>query len=280
MDLTILGSGGPLVTPRPGCGCRVCDHARLRGGDSRRLGPAIYVHDARLLIDAPGSAIGLLTRAGIEQVDHLFLSHWHPDHSEGFRFVEQLNYDLESGRARRCTDVWMNETTANRLAAEWRHFERRGYCQLHVVQPGETLDLGAVSATWFNYAEAGMLSGFLLTDARARVLVVVDETSGLHRRIEMEPSMQGCDLLIAECGWFERDPDGKQILSETNPHRDREAGFERDTLPLLLAARASRTVLTHLMDIHGHTPHELDKLAKRLPIPGVQFARDGLTLAV
>lgn len=280
MNLTVLGSGGPLTTPRPSCRCRVCEHARQTGGDSWRSGPAIFVHDARLLIDAPGDALQLLTRAHIDQVDHLFISHWHPDHTEGFRFVEQLNYDLKSGLARRCTDVWMNDETAKRLGADWRHFEQRGYCRLHVVQPNESVDLGAVRATWFNYADDGMLSGFLLTCGSVRVLLTVDETSGLHRRIAAEPTMQGCDLLIAECGWFESDPTGRKIMSQSSPHRDREASFERDTLRLLLAARAKRTVLIHLMDLHGHTPVELDILAARLSVPGVQFARDGLTLAV
>jgi len=278
MKITILGSGGPLETPRPGCHCRVCSHAIKAAGRSWRKGPAIFVHDAALMIDAPEGAPGLLLRAGIEEVRHLFISHWHPDHSAGFRVVEQLIYDLYAGAAKRCTDVWMNETTAARLAAEWRHFGRRGYCRLHVVSDGATIDLGGITATWFNYAEDGFLSGFLLTDGRSRVLLAVDETTGLHERIAADPQLQGADLLVAECGWLERSPDGQPIMSPANPHRTRETSFERDTLPLIAAARARRTALTHLMDLHGHTPDELDALAASLPVSGVEFAYDGLSL--
>ena len=46
----------------------------------------------------------------------------------------------------------------DRLAGGWRFFEKMGYCRLNVVDPGTRLDLGSISATWFNYAPAGFLS--------------------------------------------------------------------------------------------------------------------------
>src|SRR5215470_13268168 len=133
MRLTILGSGGPLTTPRPGCSCRVCAEARRAGGRSWRGGPGIFVHDARILIDATEDVVPLLNRAGVERVDHLFLTHWHPDHTGGFRVVEQLSYDLERARAGKRIEVWLNRATSNRLAADWRFFESVGYCRLNVV---------------------------------------------------------------------------------------------------------------------------------------------------
>ena len=33
----------------------------------------------------------LLARAGIGRVDHLFVTHWHPDHCAGLRVVETLS---------------------------------------------------------------------------------------------------------------------------------------------------------------------------------------------
>lgn len=280
MQLSILGSGGPLPIPRPGCRCRVCLEARREGGRGWRNGLCIFVHDANLLVDATEVVTALLTRADIERVDHLFITHWHPDHTAGFRVVEQVNFDIATGGARASTQVWMNAATADRLAADWRYFESSGYCRLHVVEDGTRLDLGAVSATWFNYEADGFVSGFVLTDGNARALLTLDETKGLAARIAAEPAFQACDLLIAESEWFEHDPDGRLLVSVASPMRQREAGFERDTVPLIAAARARRTVLTHLMDLHGRTPAELDALAATLPVANVQFAYDGLTLRV
>jgi phosphoribosyl 1,2-cyclic phosphate phosphodiesterase len=278
MRLTILGSGGPLTTPRPGCACRVCTAARREGGRSWRGGPGIFVHDAHLLIDATEDVVPLLNRAGVERVDHLFLTHWHPDHTAGFRVVEQLSFDLARGGARRRIEVWMNQVTANRLAAGWRFFESVGYCRLNLVAPGTRLDLGGISATWFAYAPEGFLSGFVLEDSRARALLTLDETKDLAPRVAADASLQGSDVLIAECGWLERDADGRILIPKDSPLRVTEAGFERDTLPLLTAANAKRNVLTHVMDLHGRTPAELDALAATLAPHAVQFAYDGLTL--
>lgn len=280
MRISILGSGGPLSTPRPGCHCRVCVAARRDGGRSWRGGPCVFVHDANLLIDATEDVVPLLNRAGIERVDHLFLTHWHPDHTAGFRVVEQLSFDLARIGQRRSTRVWMNAATAARLAAGWRFFESVGYCELNVVEPGTRLDLGPIAATWFNYAPEDFLSGFVLAGAGARVLLTLDETKDLAGRIAADPSLQGCDLLVAECGWFDRDPEGGVLIPPKSRLREQEAGFERDTLPLLAAARAKRSVLTHLMDLHGRTPAELAALAATLAPLDVQFAYDGLTLEV
>ncbi|HLG50755.1 MAG TPA: MBL fold metallo-hydrolase [Chloroflexota bacterium] len=278
MRLTILGSGGPLTTPRPGCPCRVCTAARRHGGRGRRGGPGIFVHDANLLIDATEDIVPLLNRAGVERIDHLFLTHWHPDHTAGFRFVEQVNFDVLRGAAGRRTMVWMNAATARRLADSWRFFEAVGYCRLNVVEPGTRVDLGSITATWFNYAPEGFLSGFVLDDGRARALLALDETKDLAGQVAADPLLQGHDLLVAECGWFERDPEGHILVRENSRLRAEEAGFERDTLPLIRAARARRTVLTHLMDLHGRTPEEFDALAARLAPLDVQFAYDGMVV--
>jgi phosphoribosyl 1,2-cyclic phosphate phosphodiesterase len=238
----------------------------------------MYVHDARLLIDATEDVIPLLNRAGVEQVDHLFLTHWHPDHTGGFRAVEQLSYDLERVGPGHRIEVWLNQATASRLAGGWRFFESVGYCRLNVVAPGTRLDLGGISATWFAYAPGDFLSGFVLEDSRCRALLTLDETKDLAPQIAANPSLQGCDLLISECGLFERDPHGRTLVPEDWPLWKTEASYERDTLPLLAAANARRNVLTHLMDLQGRTPAELDALAASLAPREVQFAYDGLTL--
>jgi phosphoribosyl 1,2-cyclic phosphate phosphodiesterase len=278
MHVTILGSGGPLTTPRPGCACRVCRHAWQAGGRSWRNGPGLYVHDARLLIDATEDVVHSLNRARVEQVDHLFLTHWHPDHTAGFRVVEQLNFGLGTVRARRRTEVWLNQATLDRLGAGWRFFESVGYCRLNVVTPGTRLDLGGISAEWFAYAPDGFLSGFVLDDGTSRVLLTLDETKALAPQVATDLALQGCDLLISECGMFEQDPDGQVLVPARSRFWDTEASFERDTVPLLAAARAKRNVLTHLMDLQGRTPAELDALAASLAPHQVEFAYDGMEL--
>jgi phosphoribosyl 1,2-cyclic phosphate phosphodiesterase len=49
----ILGSGGAVTIPRPGCGCRVCVEAREKGVPYARTGPSVFVHGPDVLIDTP-----------------------------------------------------------------------------------------------------------------------------------------------------------------------------------------------------------------------------------
>jgi phosphoribosyl 1,2-cyclic phosphate phosphodiesterase len=273
MRVTLLGSGGALVAPRPTCRCRVCADARANP-EHRRGGPCLYVHDGAILVDAPEDVLPMLGRAGVEQVDHLLLSHWHPDHTAGFRVVEQLSWDLATGGARHTIQVWLNQTTLDKRGDDWAYFQRRGYCQLNVVPDGASWRLGGLVARALAYAEGGYLTGFELADGASRVLLLLDETKGLA------PSLPawacGVDLLVLECGFFERDADGRELVPTHWRMRQTEASFAADTLPLVEAAGARQTVLVHLNGcLVGRTPPELAALS--LP-RGARFAHDGLVL--
>jgi phosphoribosyl 1,2-cyclic phosphate phosphodiesterase len=45
----ILGSGGALTTPKPGCSCRVCVEAREKGIPYSRSGPSVFAHDTMVI---------------------------------------------------------------------------------------------------------------------------------------------------------------------------------------------------------------------------------------
>ena len=231
------------------------------------------------MVDAPEEAALLLERAGISDVGHLFLSHWHPDHTAGFRALELLNLALGSFRARACTQVWMNAETEARRAADWRWFESRGYCRLNVVPDGATIELGGLRATWFEYEQ--ICSGFLLDDGATRVLLLVDETMAAQAgQLAALPGVLRPDLLVLQCGWFERDPEGTVVIPPGHRLRELEASFERDTLPIVRAVGARRTLLVHLGELQQYLPAELDAVAAGYPELGLTFAYDGLELAV
>ena len=284
MRLTVLGSGGALVTPRPGCECRVCVSARARP-EERRAGPSVYVHDARLLVDAPEDVVVSLNRQGIDRVDHLFITHWHPDHCAGLRVLETLTWDLATDGGQAPIDVWLNATTEARLQNDLRYFASKNYCRVHVVQSGAIDRLGPLEAGWFGYAADDFLTGVVLSDGRSRTLVAMDETRDLARHVERMDRREslgglsgamGCDLVVVECGWLTQDAVGAPLGSETSSFRRTEAGFERDTLPLIRALDAKRTILVHINgDLMGHTPPELDTLAAQHAALGFTFARDG-----
>ncbi len=41
-----------------------------------------------------------LNREKIEKVEHVILTHWHPDHTHGLRILENMNRDFENKQPR------------------------------------------------------------------------------------------------------------------------------------------------------------------------------------
>ena len=132
--MTILGSGGFRAVPRPGCACVVCEEAREKG--FQRLGPSLFIHDENILFDTPENIIVELQKAGIGRVDHIFYTHWHPDHTFGARLVEQMNTtwseDLSCGWA--TTNPYQRALAAAGVVLsldELKFFEASDYFAIH-----------------------------------------------------------------------------------------------------------------------------------------------------
>ena len=96
MRVEILGSGGAVTIPRPGCSCRVCVEAREKGVPYSRSGPSVFVHGPDVLIDTPEESKLQLNRSQVGPIAAGLYSHWHPDHTAGRRVWESRNFDFRS----------------------------------------------------------------------------------------------------------------------------------------------------------------------------------------
>src|SRR3989344_3593707 len=89
MKITILGSGGFTPTPYPNCKCEQCKIA-LADKTKIRTGHSIYIHDLDLLLDTPRESLQHIKYLGFFP-KNICYSHWHPDHTEGWRVLEYFN---------------------------------------------------------------------------------------------------------------------------------------------------------------------------------------------
>lgn len=283
MKVEILGSGGALTTPRPLCRCRVCAEARERGVPYSRTGPSVFVHGPDALFDTPEEIKEQLNRSRIGEIAAVFYSHWHPDHVMGRRVFETLHADFRRwppaprGRSR----VFLPQQVAadfRRFLGSWDHLafmEERGWVELVEVPDGSAVTLGGVSVQPFRLAEEYVYA-FLLEGEGRRILLAPDEINGWNPPVEV----RGVDLAIVPMGICEFDPfTGERQIAAEHPILKLEATFH-ETLAIVGALDAGRTVLTHVEEIDALSHDDLLRLAERLRGEGteVTFAYDTLVI--
>jgi phosphoribosyl 1,2-cyclic phosphate phosphodiesterase len=281
LRIEILGSGGAVTIPRPGCDCRVCREARAKGTPYARTGPSVFVHGAEILIDTPEESKHQLNRAGITRVGAALYSHWHPDHTAGRRVWEALNFDFRSFPPQTRVGpipvfvperVWADFERHHGLAEQFRFLEKQGTVEVRVVGEHASFDVGGVRVTVLPLAEENA-HAFLLEAGEKRVLVAMDETHYWE-----PPDLGPLDLAVLPVGVFELHPfTGERMIPEefcTPPVRKARYGMQ---LELARALAPRRAVLSHVEEMDRVSHDELVRLGAA---DGWEPAYDGLLLEV
>ncbi len=282
MKLTVLGSGGCMVIPKPLCRCRVCREARERGIPYARGGPAAYLHDANLLIDAPAEIAAQLNRERIRRLDYLMLTHLDPDHAEGLRVVEQITLDFRTWHAYPEKQITLLlpaalEAPLKRVATQYGpaldHYIKGGFLRREIFE--DKAQVGGVSITAVPVAGGGLPVFVYVYEKAGKKLVYAP--CDIKPFPEGRPEVQNADLLVIQPGIFEtglrhgfRYPPG---------HVSRKALYTfEETLALARRIGAGLTVFTHLEEYWHRSYDDYKRLERRHA--GVRFACDGMKLAV
>jgi phosphoribosyl 1,2-cyclic phosphate phosphodiesterase len=277
LRVEILGSGGAVTIPRPGCSCRVCVEARAKGVPYARTGPSLFVHGPDVLIDTPEESKQQLNRSQVTRIAAGLYSHWHPDHTAGRRVWEARNFDFRSWPPRFETTpvyvperVWADFETHYGLADQFRFLERQGTVKVELLPDGAAFELDGARITAVPLG-AENAHAFLFEGNGARVLVAMDET---HR---WEPRDLGAlDLAVLPLGVFEHHPyTGERLIPEEFCKPPVRKTRYETTLELLRRLAPRRAVLLHVEEMDRLTHDELVRLGAA---DGWEPAFDGLVV--
>jgi phosphoribosyl 1,2-cyclic phosphate phosphodiesterase len=282
MRVEILGSGGALTTPRPGCSCRVCSEAREKGPPYARTGPSAFVHGPNVLFDTPEEIKEQLNRSHVGEIAACFYSHWHPDHTMGRRVWETRNGDFRTwpreAKRQRETPIYLPQQVAEDFRAylgNWPHLEfmqHRGWIDVRVLADGDAVEIDGTSIAPFRLAEDYVYAFVLERDGR-RLLLAMDELNGW----KPPEWVRGVDLALIPMGICEFDPfTGERRIHAEHPVLRFEATFD-ETLGIVERLGAARVVLSHVEEMDGLTYDDLLRLGDR---EGVEFAYDGMLVDV
>ena len=266
MRVEILGSGGAVTIPRPGCQCRVCVEAREKGVPYARTGPSVFVHGPDVLIDTPEEAKQQLNRSQVTRIAAGLYSHWHPDHTAGRRVWESRNFEFRSWPRRFETTpiyvperVWADFEENYGLADQFRFMERQGTVAGPAASPtSEPFELDGTTVTPIPL-DAENAHAFLFEGDGKRVLIAMDET---HRWTP--PDLGPLDLAVIPVGVFEHHPfTGERMIPEEfcKPpvHKTRYG----TALEQARALGARRTILSHVEEMDRLSHDELRAARRR-----------------
>jgi len=286
MELLILGSGGSIVTPRPGCPCRICVEARVKGVPYSRSSSSMFLPDIRLLIDTPAEISSQLNREGIGNIDYIFYTHWHPDHTLGLRIVETMNVfwlgklvrgDEPKKKIRICALSRVFVDLKNVYGKFFDHYEGLGLIEMTELKGGELFPIGDYIITPFEVEHPNYASTiFLIESAGKRAIYGPCNV----KPFTSDPRLQNPDLLILGSVY----PSGPLKEGITIPLDNRlrkEGQFSMDeAIELVKSLRALRAVFTHLEEEWGRSYDDYKAIEEENRKHNIHFAYDSMKIHV
>jgi phosphoribosyl 1,2-cyclic phosphate phosphodiesterase len=282
MELSILGSGGCMVIPKPLCQCHVCKEAREKGGPYERTGPSAFIHDENILIDTPAEIATQLNRSRIEQIDHLIFTHLDPDHVEGFRVVEQITLDFRTWEAypNKYIRLLLPEPL-NQGLREIRSvygslidfYEEQGFVRRMPFR--ERVEVGKIQITAIPVDRGSHLSFIYIFEKEGKRMIYAP--CDIRPFPEAREEVQGADLLVIQPGMFE---DGlKHGFQYPEDHISRTTLYTfEETLALARRVKAYRVLFIHLEEYWNRGHDQYVELEKKFN--NVQFAYDGMRVSI
>jgi phosphoribosyl 1,2-cyclic phosphate phosphodiesterase len=282
MELTILGSGGCMVIPKPLCKCRICDEAREKGVPYERTGPSAFLHDENLLIDTPAEIAHQLNRSHIECIDYLLFTHLDPDHIEGFRAVEQITLDFRTWEAypdrhiRLILPEELNKRLGNIRSVYGPvidYYEDQGFVQRTAFQ--DSIVIGDTKITAIRVDRGSQVSFIYVFERQGRKMVYAP--CDIKPFPEYREEVQGADLLVIQPGIFE---DGlKHDFAYPEDHISRTTLYTfQETINLARRVETDQILFIHLEEYWNRGHDEYGALEEEFD--NVRFAYDGMRVTV
>lgn len=273
MNLNLLGTGGVTSIPKPCCNCELCVKSREKGISEYQTGPSMFVYDDNILFDTPEEVRFQLNRERIKKVENIILTHWHPDHTQGIRVVEQINFNhikeeaepnpINLYIAEKQLEMFKKFGCGNMLS----YYESKGVIKIIYLKHKQPIKFENVIVTpYFIPKTEGYY--FLVEDNKSCKKIVYAPCE--YQDLIVYDELKGIDVFIAHCLYFEN----KKIGSGVN-YSDTEDSFEK-MLKDSEKMNAKKVLITHIEEAFQLTIEQLNMEAKKYYKDyNIEFAKDG-----
>lgn len=252
----------------------------MRACHAQRLGCALFLHDGNILFDAPEEIASELENAGIHQMDHLFFTHWHPDHTLGARILEIMNTQWSDKLEWRMAAVHktavhmpghVHEEMMSRFGPFFEFWQTLGIAK---VDDATAVQIGKVSV------EAVVFETMHRTMTHSTAYIVSSEGKKfVYAPCDITPfpkdeRFRGCELMILQIGWA-----GQEMAERARNGPHYEISMD-EIIAIAKEYRPKRIVLTHIGDESGFLASDLETLEKAYSFFNLSFAYDGMAIDI
>ena len=184
MNLTLLGTGDAIGTPKVNCDCAQCSHAMKTGVSRLRTSLLIENEGKHILVDTSPDLRQQLLRSGSPHIDAVIWTHGHYDHYMGFG---------EFYRVQHIPPVYAAPPVLDYCSETFRFlsFEK------HPVDPYTPFDLFGITITPFMVTHPPAFTcGILFETGMSRVGYTADTNSEIPQK--SLNLLQDLDLLLMD----------------------------------------------------------------------------------
>lgn len=256
-----------MPTPRPFCQCETCRKARTIGKPYKRNSSSLFIKEINTIIDCGEDIASSLNRENIKQVDNLFITHWHPDHTFGLRAILEANFNFRTSKADHTINLYIPKKVYKQLQKMFPaidyYINVQKTAKLHLIEHKDKMTFGKIKMTAVGYAGKNSETyGYLLEEKGKKILYSPCDTIGFKKYKEQK----ALDLLITECGLFSNVPS--------------EISFE-EAIKRIREIKPKKVIFTHIEEVETKIwkqKHFLEQ-KKKYPDINLDYAKDGEVLS-
>lgn len=281
MNVTIIGSGGCVSTPRACCGCRVCTEARLKGFPYARTGCSLFIEDANVLIDTPEDINASLNNARVKKVEHILYSHCDPDHTMGMRVIEQLKMNWLDASVGRIPEDPIEVASLPAIVEDIRKQSTRYGSLIEYYEAKGLIYTRGIR----NFRKKNILIELIPTDENEHVSIFVISSGGkkiIYAPCDVKPFPESKKFYDADVLIIGNTIVGEVLKNGFRLNKDNPMKKELFSLEELCNIKKKyeikKVIITHLEEDWGKSYDDYKKLEKGLD--SIYFAYDGLKVSL